>query len=56
MTIECSMDFQNYPFDAQKCLLLFGSASKDVEQMVFDGTISHHTIQQRTLQYTVSHP
>jgi hypothetical protein len=53
-TTVCNMDFEKYPLDSQKCTLLFGSISQQLDVVIFDGQLTFNPKTQRTLQYDVS--
>jgi len=55
LTTGCKMDFEEYPFDHQKCQVFFGSNARTVLEIIFNGTISFNSKMQRTLQYSVSY-
>jgi len=48
------MDFEKYPLDSQKCTLLIGSISQQLDVVIFDGQLTFNPKTQRTLQYGVS--
>ncbi len=34
ISVTCPMDFSNYPFDDQRCPILFGDAEYEMESLV----------------------
>ncbi len=48
------MDYSNYPFDSQKCLVQMGSAAYTDVYMVFSGKITYRPKNQRIIQYKAS--
>ncbi len=53
-TTVCNMNFEKFPLDTQKCTVLFGSISQQVDVVVFEGQLNFNEKTQRTLQYSVS--
>jgi hypothetical protein len=47
------MDYSNYPFDSQECLVQMGSAAYTDEFMVFSGSFKYRLNEQRDIQYKV---
>ena len=53
VTTVCNMDFKNYPLDSQKCTILIGSISQQIDVVMFDAELTFTQKTQRTLQYSV---
>jgi hypothetical protein len=45
------MEYSNYPFDSQKCLVQMGSAAYTDVYMVFSGKVKYRSEDQRAIQY-----
>ena len=48
------MDYSNYPFDSQKCVVQMGSAAYTDVYMVFSGKVKYRSEDQRAIQYKAS--
>ena len=48
------MEYSNYPFDSQKCVVQMGSAAYTDVYMVFSGKVKYRPEDQRAIQYKAS--